>query len=156
MSVIGKIGSGIGTLAARGVGLGAVGMVAYDAHVLGKLDADTFSQSREADRLVAGAHNRMLLDTPSTVAGKIKDKIFNFQLGTNIFMPFEAVIGYFKGVANSCVDNCITLGAGLLALLGGKKLSRLSALGLFVYGGYKFFTDGLGFGRPNRINPPFK
>ena len=32
MSVIGKIGSGIGTIAARGIGLGAVGMVAYDAY----------------------------------------------------------------------------------------------------------------------------
>ena len=156
MSITGKIGNSIGTIFARGTGLATVGMVAYDAHVMGKLEADTFSQSNESARLVDGAKNRMYMDTPSTVVGKIKDKIFDLQLRTSILMPFEAVLGYFKGVGNTCIEGIVPLGLGLGALLGGKKVSGMSALGIFMYAGYKFITEGFGFTRPDRLNSSFK
>ena len=157
MSVISRIGSNIGTLAARATGLVSLGMVAYDAHVLGKLGADTYSQSNEADRLAAAANNISYLEAPSAVMGKVKKKIFNFQVENNIFMPFEAVWGYFKSFGYSCLNSIIPLGLGITALFGaGKKVPCLSALGLILYGGFKVIKDGFGLGRPDRINPSYK
>lgn len=157
MSLISRIGSNIGTLAARATGLAALGMVAYDAHVVGKLGADTYSQSNEADRLASAANNVSKLDSPSAVMGKVKKKIFNFQVENNIFMPFEAAIGYCKSFGYSCFQSIIPLGLGITALFGaGKKVPGFSALGLLLYGGFKFIREGLGLGRPNRINPDYK
>ena len=156
MSVISSIGKGIGNIAARATGVAALGVTAYDAHVLGKLQADVYSQSNEADRLTAAAYNNNYLDTPSAVMGKVKKGIFKFQVDNSIFMPFDAVIGYVKGFASSCVNSVIPGLLGLGALFGGKVSSKFSALGLLVYGGYKIFQEGFGIGRPNRMNPPYK
>jgi len=155
--IISRIGSNIGTLAARATGLAAVGMVGYDAHVIGKLTSDTYSQSREANRLSYAANNDAYLDSPSAVMGKVKKKIFNFQLENNIFMPIEAAIGYFKGFGGMCLENGLPLGLGVLATLAkGKIIPRLSALGLLMIGGYKVLHDGFGVGRPERLNSAFK
>ena len=156
MSIVSSIGKNIGNLAVRTVGLTAVGITAYDAHVMGKLDADVYSQSNEADRLTSAAYNSTYLEQPSAVMGKIKKKIFNFQVDNSIFMPFDAAIGYVKGFCNSCVDSFIPGLLGLGALFGGRVSSKVSALGLLIYGGYKFIADGIGLGRPNRLNPPYK
>ena len=155
MSFIGKMGGKFGTLVARGTGLAAVGMVAYDAHLLGKLEGDTVSISNESKRLTSAANNRMYLDTPSLAMGKIKDRIFDFQMSNSILMPFEAAGGYFKGVLSSCFNDMIPLGMGLLAMFGSKFIAKTSALGLAVYGGLKFFTDGFGFGRSDRLKNPY-
>lgn len=154
MSVISSIGKGIGNVAARATGVAALGVTAYDAHVLGKLQADVYAQSNEADRLTSAAYNNNYLDTPSVVMSKVKKGIFKFQVDNSIFMPFDAVIGYFKGFCSSCVNSIIPGLLGLGALLGGKKTSKFSALGLVFYGGYKLFQEGFGIGRPNRLNRP--
>ena len=156
MSIAGKIGSGFGTMVARGTGLATVGMVAYDAHVIGKLDGDTYSLSNESKRLMNAANDRMYLTTPSTTMGKIKDRIFDFQMNNSILMPFEAAAGYFGGVLKSCFNDIIPLGMGILALVGNKVVAKTSALGLILYGGYKFLTDGFGVGRQNRLNNPYR
>lgn len=157
MSIISGIGKNIGTLAARTTGLAALGITCYDAHVLGKLEADTYSQSHEANRLTTAAYNSAFLDQPSVTMSKIKKGILNFQIDNNLFMPFEAAIGYFKGFGAYCVNNFIPATLGLCALFGGgKKLPKLSALGLVIYGGYKIIQEGFGLGRPHRLNPPYK
>ena len=157
MSFISGLGRNIGTFAARATGLAALGITCYDAHVVGKLQADTFSQSSEADRLTSAAYNSVYLEQPSATMGKIKKKIFEFQVDNNLFMPFEAAIGYFKGFGSYCVDNFVPTILGFGALFGsGKKVPKLSALGLILYGGYKIFQEGFGLGRPNRLNPPYK
>ena len=156
MSIAGKIGSGFGTMIARGTGLATVGMVAYDAHVIGKLNGDTYSISNESKRLMNAANDRMYLTTPSTTMGKIKDRIFDFQMNNSILMPFEAAAGYFGGVLKSCFNDIIPLGMGVFALVGNKVLAKTSALGLILYGGYKFLTDGFGVGRQNKFNNPYR
>ena len=155
MSIIGKMGSGFGTVLTRGIGLTTVGMVAYDAHVIGKLDADTLSISNESRRLVNAANDRMYLTSPSTTMGKIKNGIFDFQMNNSFLMPFEAAVGYFKGLCKSCLMDIIPLGMGMLALLGNKAIAKTSALGLALYGGYKFLTDGFGIGRPDKVKKDY-
>lgn len=156
MSFISGIGKNIGTLATRATGLAALGITCYDGHVMGKLEADTYSQSKEADRVTSATYNNIYLNEPSVTMGKIKKKIFNFQVDNNIFMPFDAAIGYFKGFGSHFVDNVITAGLGLTALFGGRKVSCLSALGLILCGVYKFVNEAFGLSRHNRLNSPYK
>ena len=154
--IISRIGSNIAGLAARTTGLAAIGMTCYDAHVMGKLEADTYSQSNESARLTAAADNLNYMESPSVVLGKVKKKIFNFQVDNSFLMPFEAVYGYMRGFASSCVDKAIPLTMGLFALIGGKITSKLSAFGLMLYAGYKVLHEGFGIGKVNRLEQPYK
>lgn len=156
MSFISSIGRNIGTFATRATGLAALGITCYDSHVLGKLEADTYSQSNEANRLTSAAYNNTYLNEPSVTMGKIKKKIFNFQVDNSIFMPFDAAIGYFKGFGSNFVDNFITAGLGLGALFGSRKVSAWSALGLIICGAYKLVNGAFGLSHHNRLNPPYK
>ena len=66
-----------GKYLAKTAGAAAVGMVAYDAHVIGKLRADTYSQTSEANRTASFATNTLYLSEPSTIQSKLKKKLFN-------------------------------------------------------------------------------
>lgn len=156
MSFISSVGKSIGTLATRATGLAAVGITCADAHVIGKLEGDTYSQSKEADRLTAAAYNSSYLNEPSITMGKIKKKIAGFQFDNNISMPFDAAIGYFKGFGSHLVDNILTAGLGLTALFGGRKVSALSAFGLIICGIYKVANEAFGLSHHNRLNSPYK
>ena len=123
---------------------------------MGKLEADTYSQSNESARLTAAADNLNYMESPSVVLGKVKKKIFNFQVDNSFLMPFEAVYGYMRGFASSCVDKAIPLTMGLFALIGGKVTSKLSAFGLMLYAGYKVLHEGFGIGKVNRLEQPYK
>ena len=156
-SIIARIGSGIGTFAARATGLAALGIVGYDAHVLGKLTADTYAKTKSSDRLSYATYNSAHLDTPSTVMGKIKSRILKFYLDHNILTPFESVTGYFKGAGISCINSVVPGALGIGALLGpGKIVPRLSALGLLVFGAHRVITDGFGIGKQDRLNHHYK
>ncbi len=157
MSVVSKIGSGIATGLTRVTGLAAIGMSCYNAHVIGKLDADTFTQSKEADRVCDAAHNSIYLEQPNTTMSKMKNEIFKFQLENNFFMPINSVRGYLSGFFSNLANNIVPFGLGLAALVAkGKFIPRTSALGLAIYGGYKLLREGFGIGRPDRLNPPYK
>lgn len=157
MSVISSISSGIKKYAPPVIGAGAVALTAYNAHVLGKLEADTYSQSCEADRMADAAWNMSLQDEPNVVTSKMKNKIFGFHLDNNFFMPINATIGYIKGVIGSLVSNVVPFGLGIGALLAKNKyVKNGSLIGLGLYAGYQIFHEGFGWGRPNRLNAPFK
>ncbi len=157
MSVVSKIGSGVVTGLTRVTGLAAIGMSCYNAHVIGKLEADTFSQSREADRVCDAAYNSVYLEKPNTTMSKMKDSIFKFQLENNFFMPINSVRGYLGGFFSNIVNNIVPFSLGVVALVAkGKFIPRTSALGLALYGGYQILKEGFGIGHANRLNPPYK
>lgn len=152
MSIVSRMGKSIGNIAIRGTGLAALGVTAYDAHVMGKLEADTYAKSNEADRLAAAAYDSIYLDQPSTVMAKMKKNILGFHTDNNLFMPVEAVAGYFKGFGASCINSFVPGLLGLGALLGGKVSSKMSAFGLMLYAAFKVSKSFLGIGGFNRLN----
>ena len=157
MSVISSIGSGIKNFVPRAIGAGAVGLTAYNAHVLGKLQADTYSRSLEADRLADAAWNMTTQEEPNVITSKLKTKIFGFQVDNNAFMPINSGIGYFNGAIGSLISNVVPFTLGLGAMLAGNKFIRkASFIGLGIYAGYKFLQEGFGVGKTNRLNSPFK
>ncbi len=155
MGIISKIGKNVGNIAIRGTGLAALGITAYDAHVLGKIEADTYSRTNESDRLMSAAYESMYLDQPSAIMGKVKNKIFKFHTDNNVFMPIDAVIGYFRGFGDSCIKGIVPGILGLGALLGGKISSRLSAIGLMLYAGFKVTNSFFGLNHSNELNKTY-
>lgn len=149
-----------GKYLAKAAGAAAVGMVAYDAHIVGKLKADTYALSREANRASNAAHNMRYLSEPSTIQSGLKKKVFNLEMENNFFKFFNTAIGYFGGVGEMLVSGVVPLGLGMTALLANTKkhgaICKGAGLGLLAYGALKLGKDILGIGNSNPLNSHFK
>lgn len=159
-NITSAIKNNYGKYLAKAAGAVAVGMVAYDAHVLGKLKADTYSQSKEANRTAKVANNMLYLTEPSTIQSKVKKRIFNIELENNFLNFFNSAAGYFSGFGEMLVSGVLPLGLGMTALLAGVKkhgkLCKAAGVGLLAYGGIKLVRDIFGIGSPDPLNSRFK
>ncbi len=136
----------------KGAGVAALGIIGYDAHVLGKIQSDVYSKTNDADACMEAFSNSQYLTSPSITASKLKKGVFNWEVDSNIRHFVNSAIGYFKGFGTMLVDSVIPLGLGLGALLGKGKWAKGSAIGLGVFGIAKLFKDVLGFGHYNDLN----
>ena len=82
MSVISTIKSNYVKYLAKAAGATALGLIAYDSHVIGKLQSDVYAQSRDANVCMDLYETSQRLDSPSMVQAKVKDKIFKYSLGS--------------------------------------------------------------------------
>lgn len=139
----------------KGAGAAALGIIGYDAHVLGKLQSDVYSKTGDADACMEAFSNSQYLTSPSITASKLKKGVFNWEVDSNIRHFFNSAIGYFKGFGTMLVDSVIPLGLGLGALLGKGKWAKGSAIGLGIFGLVKLFKDVLGFGHYNDLNKKY-
>ncbi len=140
---------------AKGVGATALGILAYDSHIVGKLQSDVYSKSRDADACMDAFSNSQYLTSPSATMSNLKKGVFNFETENNFRHFVNSAIGYFKGFGSMLVDNVVPLGLGLGALCGKGKWSKGSAIGLGIYAGFKLFKDVLGFGHYNDLNKKY-
>lgn len=156
-SITNAIKNNYGKYLAKAAGAAAVGMVGYDAHIYGKLQADTYSQSLEADN-VGSAFNRTLYQTePSVLQGKMKKFLFNMEMENNIGDIWNSAVGYLKGFTSMLVSGVVPLGLGLTALLAkNKTLAKGAGIGLVAYGAIKFVRDIFGINQNDPLNPTFK
>lgn len=139
----------------KAAGVAALGVCAYDAHIVGKLQADVYAKSKDADACMETYSNTRYLSTPSMTVSKMKDSVHNFEVDSNFRHFFNSGIGYFKGFIGMLMDNVVPFGLGLGALLGKGKWAKGSAIGLGIYAGISFFKDVLGFGHYNDLNQKF-
>lgn len=154
MSILSKIN--MPKLIAKGIGLGTLGIVGYDAHVVGKLQSEVTAKSADANASADFFNNTMYLDTPSTSKSKLAKMVFNMELEQNWRSFFNSAAGYSKGVGSMFVSNVIPFALSLVALLSKSTVgSWIGAAGSLIYGGYVFSKDVLGFGRHNDLNPKF-
>jgi hypothetical protein len=140
---------------AKGVGVAALGVVAYDAHVVGKLQSDVYSKTGDANACMETFSNTQYLSSPSVTTSKLKRGVFNWEVENNLRHFINSGIGYFKGFGSMLVNSVVPFGLGLGALLGKGKWSKGSAIGLGIYGVVKLFKDVLGFGHYNDLNRKF-
>ena len=139
----------------KAIGLGALGVVAYDSHIVGKLQADVYSKSKDADACAETFSNTQYLSSPSMTTSKLKDGVHRFEMESNSRHFVNSAIGYFKGFGSMLVKSVVPLGLGLGALFGKGNWAKGSAIGLGIYAGFKFFKDVLGFGHYNDLNRKF-
>ena len=138
---------------AKGVGAAALGVVAYDAHVVGKLQSDVYSKTGDANACMEAFSNTQYLSSVTT--SKLKRGVFNWEVESNLRHFINSGIGYFKGFGSMLVSSVVPFGLGLGALLGKGKWSKGSAIGLGIFGVVKLFKDVLGFGHYNDLNRKF-
>lgn len=144
----------IGNLIAKGVGAASLYFVAKDAHTWAKIKADERVVSKNAEAAAYYMENSMMLDRPSVTLGNIKNKIFNMELSENIRGHINSVIGYFGGLFSSLVSNVIPFTLGMTALFTKGKLSKASAIGLAIVGGYTVIKEGFGLGTKKDLTRP--
>lgn len=139
----------------KGTGLAALGVVAYDSHIMGKIQSDVYAKSKDADACAEAFNNTQYLSSPSPSMSKLKKGVMNVEMESNLRHFVNSAIGYFKGFGSTLVSNVIPLGLGIGALAGKGKIAKGSGIGLGVYATYTFFKDVLGFGHYNDLNSKF-
>ncbi len=140
---------------AKGAGVTALGIIAYDSHIVGKLQSDVYSKTNDADACMRMLNNTQYLTSPSVTTSKLKKGVFNWEVESNFRNFVNSAIGYFKGFGSMLVNSVVPLGLGLGALFGKGKWSKGSAIGLGIFGVIKLFKDVLGFGHYNDLNKKF-
>ena len=139
----------------KGAGVAALGVIGYDAHVLGKLQSDVYSKSKDADACMDAYSNTQYLTSPSITASNLKKGVFNFEVESNFRHFVNSALGYFKGFGTMLIDSVVPLGLGLGALFGKGIVGKGSAIGLGAFVGIKFVKDVLGFGHYNDLNKKY-
>lgn len=139
----------------KAVGAAALGIVAYDAHIIGKLQSDVYAKSKDADACAKSFNNTQYLSTPSQTTAKMKNFVNEIEMDSNLRHFVNSAIGYFKGFGEMLIDSVVPFGLGLGALLGKNRIGKGSAIGLGIYAVIKLFKDVLGFGHSNDLNKKF-
>ena len=139
----------------KGIGVAALGVVGYDAHIIGKIQSDTYAKSKDADACMSTFNNTQYLSSPSSTTAAMKDKVNRFEMDSNFRHFINSGLGYFKGFGSMLVDGVVPLTLGVGALFGKGRLAKGSAIGLGAYAAVKFVKDVLGFGHYNDLNRKF-
>lgn len=150
-----NIGTTLTKCLVKGVGLAAIGVTAYDSHIMGNLQSDMYAKSKDADACAEAFNNTQYLSSPSQTTAKLKKGVMNVEMESNIRHFINSGIGYFKGFLSTMINNVVPLGLGIGALIGKGKIAKGSAIGLGIYGVCKFFKDVMGFGHYNDLNSKF-
>lgn len=136
--------------------IGTLGLLAYDANFLGKLQADTYAKSQDAKHCIKAATNTLFLDEPSKIDADIKNQALHVETDQNARQFFNTAIGYVKGFTNSLINNVIPFGVAMVTLLTGKKpIWKIGGFTMLGYGIYKVLKDGFGIGSPKDIVPKY-
>ena len=137
------------TILTKAAGVAALGLVAYDAHTLGKIQANLLANDRDADSTAYYLKNTLYSDNLSKVSDKVKRASFRMELDCHWKRVINTCIGYVRGFTGMLIEHVVPLTLGLGALFAkGKVLPKICAGGLGVYGAYAFVKDFFGLGMP--------
>lgn len=151
MSVLGRIRSAMpsaSTIVTKGLGIAALGEVLKDAHYVGKMQSDLYASERDARTTGYYLNNSMYLNSMSKFDEKIKNLSYTTELDQTYKRFFNEGIGYIRGFTSMLIRNVIPLGLGIAATFGGKVSSKVGAIGVAVYGAYRFVKNFFGLGTP--------
>ncbi len=140
-----------GKYIAKGVGIAALGCVAYDAHHIGKLQADIYSSEKDAQGAAKYLNNSMYLNSMSKIEEGIRDASYKMELDQGYKRFFNSGIGYVKGFCSMLVDHVVPFGLGLATLLTKGKTSKWCAGGLGAYAVYQVLRNFFGWGTPGGL-----
>src|SRR5574344_2144986 len=139
-------------IAAKAVGAVGMGLVAYDAHKAGCINADSHSKKVTSGFISEGYIDSNMMSTPSTVNSKLKKGWFKLKMEDNSVSFFSGIGGYLRGFGSMLVDSAIPLALATATLLTKGKISKFSALGLVGYGAYSLLTELCSFSKTPRLD----
>lgn len=150
--VVNAIKNNYGKYLARTAGAVALGLVVRDAHVQGKIQADSFAKTKDADAAQYYMENMQNCSNPSITKNKLQRAVFDFEINHNIRGFFNSFRGYFQGSFKSMIFDAIPLALGSAALFAKNAvIAKGSAIGLAAYAFMSFLKDGLGIGNRKDI-----
>lgn len=132
----------------KGIGAVALGAVAYDAHYLGKIQADLYSSEKDAASTGYYLNNSLYSTNMSKIQEGIKDASYEMELDCGWKRFINEGVGYVKGFTSMLVSHIVPFGLGLGALLSKGLPSKICAGGLGIYAGYEFVKNFFGWGTP--------
>lgn len=137
-----------GKILTRGAGLAALGLVAYDAHYVGKIQSDLYASERDAAATKYFLNNSMYLNNMSKLEENIRDTAYTMELDSTWRRFINSGIGYIKGFTSTLIDRVVPFGLGLGALFAKGKAAKICAGGLGIYAGYELLKNFFGIGTP--------
>ena len=148
---ISKITSNIGTaiknikpldVATKGAGVFALLSVLNESNKIGVAKASEKSQVWEADKAISLGIGAGKLNYESEKYSKIKEDTYKYY-PYGIGKAFHGLKGYFEGFYEGTVNNVLTIGFSVLALLSKHKPVKIASLvGLLGSIGYYFVKNG--------------
>lgn len=145
------------TVISKIIGVGAAGLMLYDAGNAGKIWSDNAQGNSLKNRLPDQYLASTKLDTESAITSKIKKETFKWQLDWNVPEFFASIKGFIGGSVENLAQNIIpaALATGAVfcgGVLGkggrvGRSLGKLCALGLVGVGAKRLIYDVWGVGK---------
>lgn len=152
MKILSKISTTLkgntGKYLAKGVGVAALGLVGYDAHNIGKMQADFYASEKDAKATAYYLNNTLYSNDMSAVRDSVKNTAYEMELDQGWRRFFNLGIGYVKGFTSMLVSHVIPLGLGAGALLAKGKASKICAGAFGIYAMCKVVKDFFGIGTP--------
>lgn len=141
----------VANILTKGIGYATIGLVAYDAHAIAKLEASSFQKNHKSEMIHNSLVQTMHQEKPSMVESNIKKRVHIFKMDENISEFFTGIVGYAKGFSKMLVSDVIPLGLATGAVVAPKGWwSRSFGIGLAVYGGIYFLHNILGIAKPHK------
>lgn len=140
-----------GTYLIKGVGAAALGLMAYDSHVAGRIEADSYQKKKNAGASLNAYENTTRLAKPSAIQASLKKTLFNFEQDNNFRGFINSGIGYLKGFGSMLVSNIIPLGLGVATAVTKGLPQKICAGALGAYGLVTFMQDICGVGNKNYL-----
>ena len=138
----------IGKYIAKGVGITAIGLVAKDAHSVGKIYGDKYATEKDAYYCSDYLNNTLYNPTMSDITDSVKDSALNMEIDQTWRRFFNLGLGYAKGFATMITNEVIPFGLGLGALFTKGPVAKACAGGALLYGAAKFIKNFFGLGVP--------
>lgn len=137
----------VGSVLAKTAGVIGIGLIGYDAHCAGKMEASSYASNRKANGLSEGYKDHLKLDSPSVVKNEIKNELFDYNLNENLSGFFASIGGYIKGALSMAFGNIIPLGLSIATICTKGKASKFCGAGLAIYGGIYLAQELFGIGK---------
>jgi hypothetical protein len=147
-SIATSIKNNAGKYLRKGMGLAALGLVGYESHYIGKIQADRYATEKDANATAYYLNNTMYNGDISPVRQGIKQNAYEMELDQGWRRFFNLGIGYVKGFCSMLVSNVIPLGLGIATLVTKGKASKISAIALGVYAAGVAIKNFFGIGVP--------
>ena len=153
-AILTTVKSYIPKIITKGIGIGALGVVAYDSHYVGKMQSDLYATEKDAASTGYYLNNAATLGSMSKTQEAIKNMAFDTELDQTYKRFFNEIIGYVKGFCSMLIENVVPFGLGLGALLAKGKAAKICAHGIGIYAVYTFIKNFFGIGTPGGLNKP--
>lgn len=132
----------------KGVGIAALGLVGYESHYIGKIQADRYATEKDALATSRYLNNTLYNNDLSPVKQKVKNAGYEYELDQGWRRFFNLGIGYIKGFGSMLVNNVIPLGLGIATVFAKGKASTVSAIALGIYAVGSAIKNFFGIGVP--------